>query len=125
MQVGLAETVGHDGIKEDNIRAKEEIDCPVVAQIASCQTVWRMAVSVAWAPLSVLASASAMPSASTSSATLGLLLGVPVLVVVACSCVRPVGGAGSGRGGWVVVVEKGEVIKDIGRTNGGGGDNGG
>jgi hypothetical protein len=82
MHVGLAETVGHDGIKEDNIRTKEKIDCPVVAQIARCQAVGRVAVSVAGALFSFMASISAVSSASTSRATLGLTLGVSVLVVV-------------------------------------------
>ena len=132
--VWLAETIGHNGIKEDNIRAKEEIHRSVVAQIASRKTVRRVALSVAGARLGFVVSTAAVSTSSTSSTSLGLTLGEPVLILVvvivvivvvvaACSGAGSMGRTADGRGGRVVAVEDGEVIKDIGRTDGGGGDN--
>ena len=135
--VWLAETIGHDSIKEDNIRAKEEIHRSVVAQIASRQTVRRVALSVAGALLGVVVSTAAVSTSSASSTSLGLTLGEPVLVVgvvvgvvvvvvvIACSSAGSTGRTADGRGGRVVAVEEGEVVKNIGRIDGGRGDNGG
>lgn len=136
--VWLAETIGHDSIKEDNIRAKEEIHRSVVAQIASRQMVRRMALSVAGALLGVVVSIAAVSTSSASSTSLGLTLGEPVLVVgvvvsvvvavvvvIACPSAGSTDRTADGRGRRVVAVEEGEVVKNIGRTDGGGGDNGG
>lgn len=133
--VWLAETIGHDGIKEDNIRAKEEIHRPVIAQIASRQTVRRVTLSVAGALFGFVVSTTAVSTSSASSTSLGLTLGVSILVVaivvvvavivVACSGAESTCRTADGRGGRVVAVEEGEVVKNIGRIDGGGGDNGG
>lgn len=130
--VWLAETIGHDGIKEDNIRSKEEIHRSVIAQIASRQTVGRVALSMAGAFFGFVVSTAAVPTSSASSTSLGLafgemilVVGIVVVVVVAHSGAGSTGRGADDRGGRVVAVEEGEVVKDIGRTDGGGGDNGG
>lgn len=131
--VWLAETIGHDSIKEDNIRSKEEIHRSVIAQIASRQPVGRVALSVAGAFFGFVVSTATVPTSSASSTSLGLALGEMILVVgiVVAVVVVAYSGAGStgrganDRGGRVVAVEEGEVVKDIGRTDCRGGDNGG